>query len=498
MTKTLVALAVLLAAISLSVAYTPAAQADGEGIEITSTSVISEFPTGIRFKLEADSDVEIATVAVRFRTGQQARGAYDYLEFEQTGELIDSELFWRTNTGGRYIPPGTILTYNFEIEDTEGNRFDTDKQEFIYLDPRFEWSEVTDGPITVAYHGPVRSRAESVLEAMVITLNNMGPVLGADVSQTIRATMYNNNREMLEALPPGSTTIRRELITEGQAFVDIGTLLLLGSGRGARGTAAHEMTHILTHRAGDSVFRNVPQWLDEGLAEYGNIEPGFSYDIALEFALATDTLLPITSMPALPGNPQDVIIFYGQSSSIVRFMIGAFGVDKMGELMSELQSGKDVDEAIPDVYGVERIELENFWRDFIGAPLRSVDDRERLVPTAVPRAEILPYSLTPQAQGQEVAGSEAEPTSTPSPVPTATEVPEPTATAVPEPVAAAPAPTEIAISTQSGNSESSETTEMSGGGCNAPIQGTNPGMELSSIGLLVGLAGLGLRRRVRR
>ena len=102
-------------------------------IEVLSISVSSEFPDGMRFKAQIQSDNDIDSIAVRFRIGQQTRGSYEYLDFVQA-ELVDSELFWRTNTSARYIPPGTIITFNLEIEDSEGNRLDTERQEFIYFD----------------------------------------------------------------------------------------------------------------------------------------------------------------------------------------------------------------------------------------------------------------------------------------------------------------------------------------------------------------------------
>ncbi|MDP6064170.1 MAG: hypothetical protein QGI49_05200, partial [SAR202 cluster bacterium] len=82
------------------------ANAEGESIRVISTSVTSEFPGGIRFKVQASGENEITSVAVRFKTGRQTRGTYDYLNLQQ-GLTIESELFFRTNTGARYIPPGT-------------------------------------------------------------------------------------------------------------------------------------------------------------------------------------------------------------------------------------------------------------------------------------------------------------------------------------------------------------------------------------------------------
>ncbi|MCH7800522.1 MAG: hypothetical protein IIC24_03150, partial [Chloroflexi bacterium] len=190
------AVAAGLLSVAVSGAYLRIANADADAIVVVSTSVDSEFPDGMRFKAQIQGENEIDSVAVRFRIGQEIRGAYEYLEFEKAN-LVNSELFWRTNTSARYIPPGTIITYNFEIEDSEGNRLETEREEFIYFDARFEWEEVQEGPVAVAYHGPVKTRAGIILDAITETLSVMGPLLGADTPITLRVTMYNNVKEML-------------------------------------------------------------------------------------------------------------------------------------------------------------------------------------------------------------------------------------------------------------------------------------------------------------
>ena len=450
-------------------------------IAVSSADVVSEFPEGMRFSIEVESEAEVEEIAVKFRTGTQTREVYGYMEFDEA-KLVDSELFWRTNTSGRYIPPGTIIYYYFEIRDSDGNELVTDVEEFIFEDARFTWEEVSDGPVAVAYHGPVKTRAEIILEAITQTLDFMGPILGADTTVPIRVTMYNNVKEMLEALPPGSSTIRRELITEGQAFTRIGTLLVLGGGSRAKGTASHEVTHILNHRAGDAAVRGIPSWLDEGLAEFGNVDPGISYDIALEFAMATDRLLPITSMPILPGDPEDVIIFYGQARSLIQFMVFRYGPQAMRELLSTLKAGTNMEDAIQGIYGISRIELENQWRDTLGADHYVPPDRDSAKPTPIPRPSLQLFSLTPQA-GSETVGS-LEPTPTPEPQPAP--APEPTPTEPP------------AISETDSESETEGVERREGGSaCFAPA---TPTMRLSDLALplsVLGLIGFGLRRRRR-
>jgi len=486
----------------------PASTARAAGPVLQWHEIVSEFPDGFRVKARATSDSAITSIQLRLRIGQQVTHAYDYLDYSP-GKLAEGELFWRTNTGSRYIAPGTIIRYTFEIEDSAGQSLTTKLQEFVYFDARFvddegnsRWQELSDGAVTVAYKGPVKKRAEEVLRTITETLDKMIPIMGPEsVEEPIRVTMYNNVKEMLEALPPKSAAISRELITEGQAFVEYGTLLVLGGGRLALGTASHEVMHIITHRVGASVIRRVPSWLSEGLSEFANVDPGYAYDIALDFAIETDRLLPHVYMPVMPGDPENVIIFYGQAKSIVRMMIGVFGPEKMRQFMANLKTGKNMDDSLIDVYGVDRAGLDAMWRTSIGAEVLDVTSRRAVRPTAVPQRVPLLYSLTPQAQSEVVGDQAAEPTptptSTPEPEPTPTPIPTPTPdpTASPVPEAAVAAPTEAAPTTAPASQSEPQQTGSGGSACN-PSPGGGP-TDLGFLALFVGLAGLGLRRKRR-
>lgn len=433
-------------------------------IQILSSSATSEFPEGMRFTLDAQSsDGEITSIAIRFRIGLRTTGIYEYLDFEQA-EQVHGELFWRTNTSGSYIPPSTLITYRFEVEDSAGNVVTTDFSVLPYHDSRFEWIEISEGPVTVAYHGPVATRAEAILNVIVQTLEKMGPVLGAETLTPIRVAIYNNQKEMLEALPPGSAAVGRELITEGQAFSDIGTLLVLAGGRMALGTASHEVTHILVHRAGDSIIRRIPSWLNEGLAEFGNVDPGYSYDVALEFAIGTDRLIPIVFTQTLPGVPEDVIIYYGQSRSLIRYMIQKFGPEKMQSLMTYLKEGTSMDDALTKVYRVDRLELYNLWLKAIGADSYELPDVASAKPTPITFATVGPFTLTPQADAVTVGASSDKATTDSE---------------------------EESLSPK--NEDTQRPAQTPAGGCNSNASSTGS-IEVSSSILFIGLAGLTLRR----
>ena len=360
--------------------------------------------------------------------------------------------------------------YSFAIRDAEGGVHETEPEEFIYLPTAFEWDEITKGPVTVAFHGPVQSRAETILDTILETIEKMEPAMGIEIVDPIRVTVFNNQVEMIEAQQRRSGATTRQTATLGQASTEEGVLIMIAD-RNSIGTASHEVMHILVHRAGDSPFRNVPSWLDEGLAEYGNIDVGYEYDIALEFAVETGILLPFMYMATPPSEPEQLIIFYGQGKSIARLMIQRWGEAKMAELLAHHKVNGNIDKAIQDVYGITLIELENLWRGLIDAEPFIPNESGRAKPTPVPQRTLGLFSLTPQA-GTEVIGSSS---ATPTPEPA-----EATAT-----VAPTPPPAE----------EGSEDAGPSGFSCGAPLHGGAGALDLAGPGLLLGLAFFAVRRR---
>ena len=404
------------------------ARADAPGIQLIGASAASELPEGVRFVVEAESNVPITDILVRFTVVGRRASQYDYLDLPRPYKArASAELLLRTDTAQRHIPPGSVITYRFEIIDDSGAVLETEPEELVLLDSRFDWDAVEAGPVTV-YYVLSETRARDIAEATQQTLLKMGPILGAEIETRINITMYNNYADMIGALVPQSTTISRELVTEGQAFSTENALLVLGGGRRALGTASHEATHILVGRALHGSPFGIATWLNEGLAEYGNVDPGISYDRFLEWAIDTDRLAPLEQLERFPGDPNLVIVSYGQSRSVIEYMIETHDPAKMAALMAALSDGDQLGDALVEVYGISVRELDEEWRASVGAsPLPEKAEAARPTPATAPPT-LVPYSLTP------VAGSDRLAPPTPAAAPTA----EPTAT--PEP-AATPEPT---------------------------------------------------------
>ena len=444
------------------------ALADEGDIEVQVVEAESQFPDGVKFSITASSSEEIDEIRVFFRkVGKSGLSAYRTVDF-QPGTVISGESMLSSGGGTNYFPPGTRILFSFEIRDKGGSVLRTPEQDFVYNDNRFEWLTVSSGLITVYYYGEyVESRANTVLQAAEEAMDIMVPVLGIAPTEPLRIVSYNNYRHMSMALPFRSQTVREQLQTEGMAFTDERVLLVHGFDPTVKGIASHEFTHLLVAEAAGNAYAQVPAWLNEGLAEYGNIDPTDSYDAALRYGIYTRRLKPLWYKDTFGGTPDDIIIAYGQGRSVVNFLINRQGEEKIADLFVALRQTLDIDLALDRVYGFDQHGLDSAWREAIGIdPLPSPEELQRQLEE--PDAEPLAPAQDPAEEPTAVAKS--------------TPRPEPTLSPEPSPVASLGDDVE---------------QPASPGGCNAPSQGAVP-LGLGMLLLLGAPLGLLSFRAVRR
>ena len=353
-------------------------RADEGNIKVVEAKAESQFPDGIKFSVIANSTDGIDDIRVFFsKVDQQGRSSYRSVDFE-SGDSVVGESVLPSGRGGDYFPPGTKIEYSFEVRDKAGAVLRTDSKEFVYEDNRFEWLTVVEDLITVYYYGEyVEDRANVVLAAAKENMERMLPVLGIAPTEPLRIVSYNNYRHMSSALPFRSQTVSEGLQTQGMAFSNERVLLVHGFDPTVTGTVSHEFTHLLVGEAAGSAIGQVPSWLNEGLAEYGNIDPTDDYNAALRYGIFTRRIKPLWYLSSFGGTPEDIIIAYGQGRSVVQYMIDTYGEARMAALFPVLQRTLDIDLALLEVYAMDQFGLDTAWREALGLePLPSPDELE--------------------------------------------------------------------------------------------------------------------------
>ncbi|MPZ24636.1 MAG: hypothetical protein GEU28_14145 [Dehalococcoidia bacterium] len=127
----------------------------------------------------------------------------------------------------------------------------------------------------------------------------------------------------------------------------------------------HELTHLVVEEALRGPFGSIPLWLNEGAAVYSQSTPG-NYEPVVSDAIRRDELMTINQISSSPGDPSLVLLFYGQSWSIVNYLIEEYGEDAFGGLFRLYREGATSDRALEEVYGVGLVDLEDEWRESVG------------------------------------------------------------------------------------------------------------------------------------
>lgn len=369
-----------LAAATLIFAVGPASADDD--VVVLSDEVTSRFPDGIDFNLSVETASPVDDIRVFYKSKGADNVSYGRLDFDD-GPATQGSFFLDTSVGTEggtnFIPPGTVFNYHYQVFTEDGESFKTKQKEFVYTDSRFEWMTMTEGPLTVYYYGPTETRAQLILDASLEATATMSRVLGLDQVEPINIVTYNNYRHMQPAMPPRPQTIREGLITQGQAFTDIRVLLVLGTDPTIEGIASHEVTHVLVDDAAGRAYTILPAWLNEGLAEFGNVAPSESYDNALLYGIYTRRVKPLAHLTRFLGEPDDVVIAYGQSRSVISYLINTYGEERMAQFMANLDHTFSIDESLIQVYGFDQDGLDAEWRSRMGlrpfgeAPEPSID-----------------------------------------------------------------------------------------------------------------------------
>jgi Peptidase MA superfamily len=386
------------AAAVVLLAASPTSASAAPAVSVTNQTVSNNFPGGIEWTISFDSSLEAVDGALRYK-------------FEPFGITSTAETTCDTEgctavleyPGDTYIPPYTTITYFWELEDGRDSPADpadevlTDEQTFQYLDTRFEWQTISEDDVLLHYHDGSDDGVEELLAASDETIDYWSEIFGIEITFPVNIVVYSDADELRGALPINSSSFEEEVITCGsQVAPDI---VLMANVEcitpDVTDVLRHELTHLVVEEALRGPFGNIPLWLNEGAAVYSQTTPG-SYEPEINAAIRRDELLTINQISSSPGDPQLVLIFYGQSWSLVNYLISEYGEEKFGELFAQYREGSASNQAFEEVYGFDLIGLENEWRESVG-----LEARDRSEPTVEEPEE-------PEAATSDVSESEEE------------------------------------------------------------------------------------------
>ena len=338
------------------------------GFSVTLSAPKVDFPDSMEFKIEVESEAEIADISLQYRmdkVGVLPVTSVVFPAFER-GQKTSAEWKWdMTQTGG--LPPGADLSYWWSIEDASGHEADTPIRTLSFDDGRHEWRKSQSTSFNLYWYKGDSHFVQRLVEAGEEALSLLEDDIGAKPERTIEVYVYGNTTALQDSL------IYPDEWTGGVAFTEYGIVALgisseqLGWGEGAM---AHEMAHLVVHQVTMNGYGIVlPNWLDEGLAMYAEGE--LSSDLASRLSKAVklgglDSVQTLSS--SFPADTAGATLAYAESYSLVEYLLeNKGGRENMLELLGAIRGGSGYEEALVEVYALSIGQLDFQWKQYLTA-----------------------------------------------------------------------------------------------------------------------------------
>ena len=322
-----------------------------------------------------------------------------------------------TNPNANWIPVGNELIWHWEFALADGTTTSSPEQNYVYLPSGKDWKSVKNDVAVVYYTGQRETLANTFLQAMQSIYEKHGKgLLKTDLERKpVKLLLLGDSKEINEAAPSKGSTLdnSRTVVTcgfrPGSANDIIFTAISCGVGDPAD-TVRHEFGHILNAAAGEGTLVKLPLWMDEGLAVYAQ-EKQDEYSAAFEAASRRQRLIPFRDMATAISDQNQIILQYGQSYRMVKYLIDKYGQAKLLQLLAATKKDTRFDVALKNTYSFD---LAGFEQEFTAslsggtpptvAPTQQPQQQQptRAAATAAPRVQ---PTAAPAAQVEQLTTS---------------------------------------------------------------------------------------------
>jgi hypothetical protein len=366
------------------------------GIQLVSNEVSLSFPESAIFRAEFKAGGNITSVVLEYGVDQLTCGtvlAKSFPQFTQSSD-VKVEWTWEMRQSGS-LPPGASLWWRWQVQDSNGTKFTSDKQTMLWLDSIHSWQVIPGGNINLHYYEGGQAFGQALHDAAAQALVRLARDVGLNPEKPVDIFIYANTSDLRDAILYEPAWIGGQAFPENNIVIIGVTTDQLDWGKS---TEAHELTHVLVGHLTFTCLGFIPTWLNEGLAMYGEGGPAAAQQAQFDQAKAADKLFALRSLAGGFSEESDrANLSYTESYSVVNFLIETYGRDKMTALLADLRNGLTADEALQSVYSFDTDGLEDTWRSTIGAAPRVGISNATPVPTTTRVPTIIPIGAAPIA-----------------------------------------------------------------------------------------------------
>jgi hypothetical protein len=335
---------------------------------ITAAPVENAYPKSLTFKMTATADQEITDATLRYVLKNRATSGIGKPESFTPGKSVSTTVVVETNPNTNWLPIGNELTWHWELTLADGSTFSSKDDTYLYLPTNHDWKNASNELMTVYYYGDRSGSATRFLAAATDTYTKVGKsLLKTQLRKTpVKVVLVVDSKEVEESQPSKGTTFQNSgIITCGYrpgSADDIIVVAATCGGASSVDTLRHEFGHIINLSAGESTLVKLPSWLDEGLAVYAQESPADFLSAFQATVRQRKDILAFERLASPPSDPNQTLLFYGQSYVMTKYLIDTYGADKLAALLALTKASTRFDVALQRTYGFDMKAFEVEFR----------------------------------------------------------------------------------------------------------------------------------------
>jgi hypothetical protein len=227
---------------------------------------------------------------------------------------------------------------------------------------------MSDGNLSVFYYDADERHIREILRVGRETIDRMSKVLGTTIDFPVKILDYASVKDLQPAV--ASSRYGGSGVTLGEVSTADTALATSENYGGSSGldTIRHEVAHIVTNHA-TRANPHFESWINEGISVWAQARVDAGFEGAIERAIRTNRAVPLTALTVSlrTSNPN---LFYGQSYSVVKYLIDTYGEERFTMFMRNVNTGL-TNEALRKTYGIDDVyALDDAWRKAVGLPDR--------------------------------------------------------------------------------------------------------------------------------
>lgn len=324
------------------------------GIEMESTATYV-FGQQITFTAQVKSPVQIQQATIVILDESQGVSHVRPVAF------TDGRSEFVFDTQQNHIRPFSSVSWYYQLTLADGSSVQSASQSIRYEDDRYAWQRLEAGTMHVLWAQGDVTFGQNALNAALTGLQSISNILPVDLAQPVDIYIYPNQTDI--------SILSGEVWEVGRAYPDLGVALVaaeLDSNQSINleRRIPHELMHVMLYRQVGVGYKNLPVWLNEGLATLAEINPTPDYEQVLLNYSNRNALIPIRDLcTSFPADSASAFLAYAQARSFVAYLRDRYGAPALLNLANVYAGGVDCENGFQNAFGTSLSEMDVTWRE---------------------------------------------------------------------------------------------------------------------------------------